>query len=235
MLSLHRTRRLLVKQRTQTTNSLRGQCAEFGVVAPQNRAGIAYLIAVVKDPVDPRLPAVAREALLVLVAMLDGATARPEGAGVASHLVGEPAPSSYPRGRPAHRDGPDGRLRRRAVVRGSRPSSGWCRARPAPAGACSSGGSRSAATPTCRPTWCMEPERRCSGRCAGTYPGHRSSRRGSRPSPSTRSPWPWPTETRGSPGRWCVGTHPTNAGRRPPRPPEPRPGRHVPRTLQETA
>ena len=71
LLTLHRTRRLLVKQRTQTVNSLRGQCAEFGVVAPQNRTGVAHLIAVVQDPADLRLPAVAREALAVLVAILE--------------------------------------------------------------------------------------------------------------------------------------------------------------------
>ena len=49
MLALHRSRRLLIKQRTQTINSLRGQCAEFGVVAPQNRAGVAQLA----DPPPP--------------------------------------------------------------------------------------------------------------------------------------------------------------------------------------
>lgn len=38
MLSLHRTRHLLFKQRTQMINSLRGESGEFGVVAPQNRA-----------------------------------------------------------------------------------------------------------------------------------------------------------------------------------------------------
>ena len=31
---LFRTRALLVHQRTQTSNSLRGQLAEFGVIAP---------------------------------------------------------------------------------------------------------------------------------------------------------------------------------------------------------
>ncbi|MCE2474314.1 MAG: transposase [Alphaproteobacteria bacterium] len=37
MLALHRTRRLLIKQRTQMLNSLRGQCVKFGVVALQTR------------------------------------------------------------------------------------------------------------------------------------------------------------------------------------------------------
>ena len=76
MLTLHRSRRLLIKQRTQTINSLRGQCAEFGVVAPQNRTGVAQLIELVQDPDDGRLPDLARTALAVLVAMLETLQAR---------------------------------------------------------------------------------------------------------------------------------------------------------------
>ena len=76
MLALHRSRRLLIKQRPQTINSLRGQCAEFGVVAPQNRAGVTQLIDFVQDPDDERLPALARTALAVLVAMLETLQAR---------------------------------------------------------------------------------------------------------------------------------------------------------------
>ena len=40
---LFRTRALLVRQRTQTINSLRGQLAEFGVIAAQGVASIAML------------------------------------------------------------------------------------------------------------------------------------------------------------------------------------------------
>ena len=71
MLALHRTRRLLIKQRTQTINSLRGQCAEFGVVALQNRIGVTQLITLVQDADDHRLPDLARTALAVLVATLE--------------------------------------------------------------------------------------------------------------------------------------------------------------------
>jgi transposase len=35
ILALHRTRDLVVRQRTQTINMLRGQLAEFGIVFPQ--------------------------------------------------------------------------------------------------------------------------------------------------------------------------------------------------------
>lgn len=45
-----RTRDLLVRQRTQTINVLRGQFAEFGVVAPQGPANVERLRAVVDDP-----------------------------------------------------------------------------------------------------------------------------------------------------------------------------------------
>ena len=40
---LFRTRALLVRQRTQTINSLRGQLAEFGVIAAQGVAGVAVM------------------------------------------------------------------------------------------------------------------------------------------------------------------------------------------------
>ena len=71
VLTLHRTRCLLIKQRTQLGNSLRGQCAEFGLVAPQNRAGVARLLAIIADPEDDRLPALARSALGIYARQLD--------------------------------------------------------------------------------------------------------------------------------------------------------------------
>ena len=71
LLSLHRTRQLLVKQRTQLINSLRGQCAEFGVIAPRSREGVSRLIAVVHDEADDRLPSLAREAFATFVELLE--------------------------------------------------------------------------------------------------------------------------------------------------------------------
>ena len=44
-----RTRDLLVRQRTQTINALRGHLAEYGVVAPQGRARIGQLAWVLED------------------------------------------------------------------------------------------------------------------------------------------------------------------------------------------
>ena len=46
---LFRTRDLLVRQRTQTINALRGHLAEYGVVAPQGRARIGQLAWVLED------------------------------------------------------------------------------------------------------------------------------------------------------------------------------------------
>ena len=47
---LFRTRDLLVRQRTQTMNALRGHLAEFGVVAPQGVAQIGRLRGALEDP-----------------------------------------------------------------------------------------------------------------------------------------------------------------------------------------
>ena len=47
---LFRTRDLLVRQRTQSINALRGHLAEFGVVAPQGTAQVRRLARVLEDP-----------------------------------------------------------------------------------------------------------------------------------------------------------------------------------------
>ena len=46
---LFRTRDLLVRQRTQTINALRGHLAEFGIIAPQGRAHVARLAAALDE------------------------------------------------------------------------------------------------------------------------------------------------------------------------------------------
>ena len=47
---LVRTRDLLVRQRAQTINALRGHLAEFGVVAPQGPAHVGWLGSAHEDP-----------------------------------------------------------------------------------------------------------------------------------------------------------------------------------------
>jgi len=48
-LAVHRTRALLIGQRTQITNALRAHLAEHGLIAEQGREGLAKLIAMVKE------------------------------------------------------------------------------------------------------------------------------------------------------------------------------------------
>jgi transposase len=62
---LHRTRSILVRQRTQLSNAIRGHMSEFGVVAPIGRNGLQALKVVV-DAGDVRVPEEARACLLML-------------------------------------------------------------------------------------------------------------------------------------------------------------------------
>ena len=64
-----RTRDLLIRQRTQTINALRGHLAEFGEVALQGLNYASKLIAMVEDP-QTALPETARAALRFLTAAL---------------------------------------------------------------------------------------------------------------------------------------------------------------------
>ena len=57
---LFRTRDLLVRQRTQTINALRGHLAEFGVIAPQGVAHVSRLVSALADP-GTALPGPVRE------------------------------------------------------------------------------------------------------------------------------------------------------------------------------
>jgi len=66
-----RARDLLVRQRTQTINALRGHLAEYGWVVPKGVPHVERLIARIEDPAEA-LPAGARPILQVLVATLRG-------------------------------------------------------------------------------------------------------------------------------------------------------------------
>jgi transposase len=56
ILMLHRTRDLLVRQRTMLVNSLRGQLAKFGLIAPQGIWRIPELQALAHDTESSVLP-----------------------------------------------------------------------------------------------------------------------------------------------------------------------------------
>jgi transposase len=64
-----RTRDLLVRQRTQTINALRGHLTEFGVIAAKGPVHTSKLIAALEDPASD-LPQAARGILAILVEQL---------------------------------------------------------------------------------------------------------------------------------------------------------------------
>jgi transposase len=66
----HRTRDLLMRQRTQVINALRAHLAELGIVAAQGREGLKELLAIIAEEGDARLPLDARASLIVLAAQL---------------------------------------------------------------------------------------------------------------------------------------------------------------------
>jgi transposase len=70
VLLLHRTRKLLVRQRTMLINALRGHLGEFGIVVVQGARSLAKLIAIRADTDDKRGPPLTREALSLLVEQL---------------------------------------------------------------------------------------------------------------------------------------------------------------------
>lgn len=72
LLMLHRTRDLLVSQKTGLINALRGHLAEFGIVVAQGVQNVAALVKIVEDGADARLPDIAHSALGTLVRQMQG-------------------------------------------------------------------------------------------------------------------------------------------------------------------
>src|SRR5450631_1349417 len=65
-LMLHRTRQLLVRQRTMLSNALRGHLAELGIVSAKGRNGTGELLRIIADGAGNRLAAAVRGILAVL-------------------------------------------------------------------------------------------------------------------------------------------------------------------------
>ena len=65
-LMLHRSRQLLVRQRTMLSNAIRGHLAELGIISAKGRNGTAELLQVVANAEDDRIPPAARFCLAVL-------------------------------------------------------------------------------------------------------------------------------------------------------------------------
>ena len=69
-LMLHRTRDLLIRQRTQLINALRAHLAELGLVAAKGHEGLQQLVMAVTESSDERLPGNARFACQAIIAQL---------------------------------------------------------------------------------------------------------------------------------------------------------------------
>lgn len=71
VLVLHRSRDLLVRQRTMLINAIRGHCAEFGLIAPQGAGRATDLIDKIHETDTSLLPELAKSVLLALADQLD--------------------------------------------------------------------------------------------------------------------------------------------------------------------
>jgi transposase len=71
VLMLHRSRDLLMRQRTMLLNAIRAHLAEFGVVVAQGPAKVLDLMARLKSGEAPGLPDTVRPVLLCMAAQLD--------------------------------------------------------------------------------------------------------------------------------------------------------------------
>jgi transposase len=71
VLVLHRSRDLLMRQRTMILNAIRAHFAEFGIIAAQGPRRVVELVRRLSDPDDPGLPALVRSALLAVGAQLE--------------------------------------------------------------------------------------------------------------------------------------------------------------------
>ena len=74
-LMLHRSRRLLVRQRTMLSNAIRGHMAELGIISAKGRNGTAELLEVIANADDDRISAIARLSLDALARQYANTTA----------------------------------------------------------------------------------------------------------------------------------------------------------------
>jgi transposase len=68
---LHRSRRMLVRQKIQLGNALRGHLAEFGIAFPPRAAGLRKAMAELPHIADSEMPEAAKHALICLVTQLE--------------------------------------------------------------------------------------------------------------------------------------------------------------------
>jgi transposase len=72
VLVLHRSRDLLVRQRTALVNALRAHLAEFGIVEAQGIQNVGRLGEVIEDEADTRVPELTRAAARIIVQQIKG-------------------------------------------------------------------------------------------------------------------------------------------------------------------
>jgi transposase len=70
-LMLHRTRDLLVRQRTMLVNGLRGHLAEYGVIAPQGLPSVPKLLELAEKARGPALPELAWRCIRLILAQIE--------------------------------------------------------------------------------------------------------------------------------------------------------------------
>lgn len=70
VLVLHRTRELLVRQRTMLINAIRGHCAEFGMIVAQGARRVSELVEQVREATTSALPDLARSVVLMMADQL---------------------------------------------------------------------------------------------------------------------------------------------------------------------
>jgi transposase len=76
MLMVHRTRDLLVGQRTMLINAIRSHLAEFGIIASQGKGAFAGLVAQLRSDEGCGLPSAALAALRLLAGQIDDCNSR---------------------------------------------------------------------------------------------------------------------------------------------------------------
>ena len=126
-LMLHRTRQLLVRQRTMLSNAIRGHLAELGIVSAKGRNGTGELLGIIADGADNRVPPAARGILDVLARQYSAIGAEIGSIdksilALASLVRGEPAAGGDSGHRPDRRHRPGCRDRRlEGVLLGAQP------------------------------------------------------------------------------------------------------------------
>src|SRR5712691_1089078 len=70
VMSIHRVRQMVMRQRVRLVNAIRGHHGEFGIVAPIGRVGLARLVTLVSDPSETRLPDEVRATVTILATQL---------------------------------------------------------------------------------------------------------------------------------------------------------------------